>query len=150
MNAFLSNQLQLNKFRPRLFVLLLLCLRSVYELVIRPAIPLLLNRLEERIYNYVWGWRMGVERDGSAAEKETDGIEWCGGETMERERQTERETERETVFILDGLLYSFNLGGFAVEHCMAELNCSATRWGSHSKTLTHREFPQLSHTTEPQ
>lgn len=50
-NIFLSEQLQLDKFYPRLFVSLLLCLRSMYELVIRPVIPLLLNRLEERIYN---------------------------------------------------------------------------------------------------
>lgn len=43
----------MGKFLVRLFALLLLCFRSVYELVIGPVIPLLLNRLEERIYNYV-------------------------------------------------------------------------------------------------
>lgn len=50
---FLPEQLQLDEFHPSLFVLLRFCLRSVYELVITQAIPLLQNRLEERMYNYV-------------------------------------------------------------------------------------------------
>ena len=76
MNIFLPKQLQQDKFSPRLFVLLLLCLRSVYELVIGPVIPSLLNRLEERIYDYVWGEVLGggggVVRDSS-----TEGITDC-------------------------------------------------------------------------
>lgn len=130
---FLPKQLQLDKFRPRLFVRLLLCLRSTYELVIRAAIPLPLNRLEERIYDYVWGKRL----------RETNPT-WL----------TERETERR-VFILDGLSYSFNLGGSAVgaSPTAAPVTLRPPSSSSSSSIPSPRPLlhpPQLSHATEPQ
>lgn len=132
---FLPKQLQLDKFRPRLFVRLLLCLRSTYELVIRAAIPLLLNRLEERIYDYVWGKR---QAEGLRETNPT----WLN----------EREAQRR-VFILDGLSYSFNLGGSAIGPSPTAATVTLQPPSSSSSVPSPEARlhpPQLSHATEPQ
>lgn len=69
----------------------------MHELVKSPVIPLLLNRLEDRIYNYVWSvWRkMGVVIDNSTVKKQKK-------PQNARKQEAERYNVERVVFILDG------------------------------------------------